>query len=130
MEKDVAILLSNLKLALQKIIEFSGRIEDWQKWKNRTSCALVGSGYNVVLKKKKTVVVYLQLAMVTSGGTAYHLVKAHEKEKDGYEELGNILNEGWSEIHVFNVFFKGITDTSCKMLVMIQRSKTESLDDA
>eukprot|EP00957_Ditylum_brightwellii_P044584 3380778-Ditylum_brightwellii.AAC.1 len=76
-----------------KIVGFSGRIEDWQKWKNRTSCTLVRSGYNIVLKKKSTAasnlqlnqVVYLQLTVATLGGTAYHLVKAHEKEKDEYE---------------------------------------------
>eukprot|EP00957_Ditylum_brightwellii_P049909 3783033-Ditylum_brightwellii.AAC.1 len=39
-EEDVVIPLSSLKLASQKIVEFSRRIEDWQKWKNRTSCAL------------------------------------------------------------------------------------------
>eukprot|EP00957_Ditylum_brightwellii_P210232 15364709-Ditylum_brightwellii.AAC.1 len=99
MEEDAVISLSSLKLALQKIVEFSGRIEDWQKWKNRASCALVGSGYNIVLKKKITAarnpqlnqVVYSHLAMATSGGTAYHLVKAQEKEKDGYEVWQSLL---------------------------------------
>eukprot|EP00957_Ditylum_brightwellii_P127269 9703836-Ditylum_brightwellii.AAC.1 len=32
MEEDVVISLSSLKLVSQKIVEFSGRIEDWQKW--------------------------------------------------------------------------------------------------
>eukprot|EP00957_Ditylum_brightwellii_P205068 15342090-Ditylum_brightwellii.AAC.1 len=47
-----------------------------------------------------------------------------------YCELGNIPNEGWSESHVLNVFFKGITDPSYEVFVMIQRSKNKSLDDA
>eukprot|EP00957_Ditylum_brightwellii_P023286 1757236-Ditylum_brightwellii.AAC.1 len=97
-EKEVIILL-NLKLASQNIVGFSGRIKDRQKWKNRTLCAFVGSGYDAVLKKKSTVVrnpqcnqvVYSQLAVATSGGTAYHLVKAHKKERDGYDVWQSLL---------------------------------------
>eukprot|EP00957_Ditylum_brightwellii_P012541 947642-Ditylum_brightwellii.AAC.1 len=47
-----------------------------------------------------------------------------------YQELGNILNEGWLESHALSVFFKGITDPSYETFVMIQRSKNESLNDA
>eukprot|EP00957_Ditylum_brightwellii_P063956 4851940-Ditylum_brightwellii.AAC.1 len=47
-----------------------------------------------------------------------------------YWELSNIPNEGCSERHALNVSFKGITDPSHEMFVMIQRSKNESLDDA
>eukprot|EP00957_Ditylum_brightwellii_P110557 8433133-Ditylum_brightwellii.AAC.1 len=47
-----------------------------------------------------------------------------------YRELGDIPNERWSESHALNVFFKGITDPSYEMFVMIQRSKNKSIYDA
>eukprot|EP00957_Ditylum_brightwellii_P114347 8719008-Ditylum_brightwellii.AAC.1 len=39
----------NLKLALQRITEFSGKVDEWQKWKTCTTCAFIGSGYKSVL---------------------------------------------------------------------------------
>eukprot|EP00957_Ditylum_brightwellii_P189850 14453551-Ditylum_brightwellii.AAC.1 len=41
---------SNLKLALQRITEFNDRVDEWQKWKNLTTCTFVGSRYKAVLK--------------------------------------------------------------------------------
>lgn len=83
---------SNLKLESQKIVEFSGRFEEWQKWKNRTQCAFDGSGYESILldrgfatqRMDMNRIVYSQLSVATSGGTAYHLVKQFESEKDGH----------------------------------------------
>eukprot|EP00957_Ditylum_brightwellii_P043477 3296092-Ditylum_brightwellii.AAC.1 len=76
-------LPSNLKLESQKIIEFTGRSEDWQKWKTRSQCAFDGSGYKRILSDPDYAmqhpgmsrIVYSQLSIATSGGTVYRLVK-------------------------------------------------------
>eukprot|EP00957_Ditylum_brightwellii_P151688 11551599-Ditylum_brightwellii.AAC.1 len=81
---------SNLKLESQKIMELTGRSEDWQKWKTRTQCALDGSGYEGILNYSNyafrhldmSCIVYSQLLVATLGGTAHHLVKQFKKEKD------------------------------------------------
>eukprot|EP00957_Ditylum_brightwellii_P168836 12851288-Ditylum_brightwellii.AAC.1 len=44
-------LPSNLKLESQKKFEFTGRSEDWQKWKTRTQCAFDGLGYKRILSE-------------------------------------------------------------------------------
>ena len=41
---------TNLKLEAQKIKDFSGGHEDWQKWKSQTECAFSGSGYEQALE--------------------------------------------------------------------------------
>eukprot|EP00957_Ditylum_brightwellii_P051228 3883445-Ditylum_brightwellii.AAC.1 len=90
---------SNLKLASQRITEFSGKVDEWQKWKNHTSCAFVGSGYNTVLNNwygsynnyAMNQVVFVHLSIATSGGTAYHLVKNHQTSKDGYATWQSLL---------------------------------------
>eukprot|EP00957_Ditylum_brightwellii_P098785 7525305-Ditylum_brightwellii.AAC.1 len=72
---------SGLKLKLQKIVKFSTKMEEWQKWKNRTKYALDGSGYKQILTNREYAsrshhqnrVVFLQLSVATSGGTAFHL---------------------------------------------------------
>eukprot|EP00957_Ditylum_brightwellii_P140317 10691385-Ditylum_brightwellii.AAC.1 len=40
---------SNLKLALQRITKFSGKVGKWQKRKTLTTCAFIESGYEAVL---------------------------------------------------------------------------------
>eukprot|EP00957_Ditylum_brightwellii_P171027 13019392-Ditylum_brightwellii.AAC.1 len=83
---------SNLKLESQKIVEFSGRFEEWQKWKNRTQCAFNGLGYKSILLNRgfatcnldMNCIVYLQLSIATSRGTVYHIVKQFENDKDGH----------------------------------------------
>ena len=83
---------SKLKLEAQKINEFSGAASDWPKWRNRTECALDGSGYEDVLGNRSYAsenqeynrVVYGQLSVATVDGTAHHLVKQYSKSKDGH----------------------------------------------
>eukprot|EP00957_Ditylum_brightwellii_P000324 25411-Ditylum_brightwellii.AAC.1 len=85
-------LPSNLKLELQKIVEFSGRFEEWQKRKNRRQGAFDGPGYESILLDRAFAtqrmnmdrIVYSQLSVATSGGTAYYLVKQFESENDGH----------------------------------------------
>eukprot|EP00957_Ditylum_brightwellii_P066474 5046733-Ditylum_brightwellii.AAC.1 len=68
---------SNLKLEPQKIVEFTGRSKDWQKWKTRTQCAFDGSGHKGILNDSnyafrhpdRSRIVYLQLSVATLGGT-------------------------------------------------------------
>eukprot|EP00957_Ditylum_brightwellii_P102896 7842377-Ditylum_brightwellii.AAC.1 len=77
---------STLKLASQRIVKFSGKINKWQRWKNLTLCAFVGSGYERVLldwyeaqvQPSSNAIIYSQLPMATLGGMAYHFVKAHK----------------------------------------------------
>ena len=83
---------SNLKLEAQKVKDFSGDANEWQKWKSRTECAFDGSGYENILKdeeyaednERQNKIVYSQLAAATVDGIAHHLVKAHEDTKDGH----------------------------------------------
>lgn len=84
---------TNLKLEAQKVKDFTGMHEDWQKWKNRTNCAFSGSGYAKILTdeeyatkhKRLNNVVYSQLAAATVDGTAYHLVTKYETTMDGHK---------------------------------------------
>eukprot|EP00957_Ditylum_brightwellii_P170217 12957756-Ditylum_brightwellii.AAC.1 len=92
-------LPSNLKLETQKTIEFMGRSEDWQKWKTRMQCAFDGSGYKRILNDPDYLlhhpgmshIVYSQLSVATSGGTAYHLAKQFKKEKEGNKAWQGLL---------------------------------------
>eukprot|EP00957_Ditylum_brightwellii_P100762 7679916-Ditylum_brightwellii.AAC.1 len=59
---------SGLKLESQRIVDFSGKIKDWQKWKNCTQCAFDRSGRN-----------------------SYHLVKQHIEDKDGYAAWNSLI---------------------------------------
>ena len=80
---DKPVETGNLKLQAQKITEFSGAHNEWAKWKNRTECALDGSGYESILNNrpfadinlKMNKVVYYQLLVATTDGSAHHLVK-------------------------------------------------------
>eukprot|EP00957_Ditylum_brightwellii_P053505 4055057-Ditylum_brightwellii.AAC.1 len=66
-------------------------MEDWRKWKNHTQCMLKGSGFEGILtdgayalrNSRLNRVVHSQLLVATSSGTAYHIVKQHDTEKDG-----------------------------------------------
>jgi hypothetical protein len=79
-----------LKLEAQKIKEFTGNFDMWQKWKSRTECAFDGSGYVKVLldhiyAKNNTQmnrVVYAQLYVAMVDGMAHHLRKQHDVNKD------------------------------------------------
>lgn len=82
----------NLKLEAQKVKEFNGDFDEWARWKSRTECALDGSGYEKILtditfamnNPRMNRVVYSQLAVATVEGTAYHLVRQYDEEKDGH----------------------------------------------
>eukprot|EP00957_Ditylum_brightwellii_P071442 5430982-Ditylum_brightwellii.AAC.1 len=88
-----------LKLDSQKIVEFTGKPEDWQKWKTRMQCTFDGLGYERILSNPDYAmqhpgmsrIVYLQLSVATSGRTAYHLVKQYKKEKEGNKAWGALL---------------------------------------
>jgi hypothetical protein len=83
---------SSLKLEAQRIKEFSGSYEEWPKWKSRTICAFDGSGYERILSDRQYAtthlrmnkIVFSQLAVATVDGTAHHLIKEHEENKDGH----------------------------------------------
>ena len=82
----------DLKLAAQKVTEFQGGNDEWRKWKNKTECALEGSGYNRILtdheyasrNRKMNKIVYSQLAAATIDGCANHLVTQYSDSKDGH----------------------------------------------
>jgi hypothetical protein len=90
---------SGLKLESQRIVDFSGKVEDWQKWKNCTQCTFDGSGYERVLSDREYAdrmrnqnrVVFSQLSVATPGGTAYHFVKQHDKNKDGHAAWHSLI---------------------------------------
>ena len=73
--------VTNLKLESQKIVEFLGGNNEWQKWKTRTMCAFKGSGSKEILEDEDYAdahprmnrIVYSQLSVATVVGTAHHL---------------------------------------------------------
>ena len=89
-----------MKLEAQKIKDFTGGHEDWQKWKSRTECAFSGSGYERVLddmeyavaNERLNKVVYSQLAAATVDGVAYHLVQQFETDKNGHAAWKNLCD--------------------------------------
>ena len=82
----------NLRLESQKIVEFMGGMDEWEKCTSRTEFDFVGSGYEQVLtdatysaqKTQMNRVVYSQLSVTTIGGTSYHIIKQYEDDKNGY----------------------------------------------
>ena len=82
----------NLKLKSQKIVEFMGKMDEWQRWNSKTECSLYGSVYERVLKDatydalntQMNRVVYSQLEVETFGGTSHQLIKQHKDNKNGY----------------------------------------------
>jgi hypothetical protein len=87
-------------LEAQKIKDFTGSHDDWNKWKSRTECAFSGSGYERVLEEEAYAVanprlnkvVYSQLAAATVDGIAYHLVQRHETTKNGWGAWMSLLD--------------------------------------
>jgi hypothetical protein len=91
---------TNLKLEAQKIKDFAGGHEEWQKWKSRTECAFSGSGYERILDDSEFAmanvrlnkVVFSQLAAATVDGVAYHLVQQFEADKNGHAAWKNLCD--------------------------------------
>ena len=89
---------SNLKLEAQKVKEFTGDFNEWNKWKSRTECAFEGSGYELILSSRTYAnenirmnkIVYSQLSAATVDGNAHHLIKAHDTTKDGHAAWCNL----------------------------------------
>ena len=52
---------TNLKLEAQKIKDFTGGHEEWQKWKSRTECAFSGSGYERILADEEYAIAHERL---------------------------------------------------------------------
>jgi hypothetical protein len=85
--------MSNLRLAAQKITEFSGDYQEFAQWKKSTECALQGTGYDRILTDQKyskanpnmSSTVFAQLSLAVIRGSANHVVEEVEKTKDGYE---------------------------------------------
>ena len=77
----------------------------WQRWKNRTICALDGSGYEQILSEpmfaqrnsNMNKIVYSQLSVATVDGTAHHIVMNHAESKMD-TRLGRIWFNGMREI--------------------------------
>jgi hypothetical protein len=85
--------MSNLRLAAQKIIPFSGDYQEFAQWKKSTECALQGTGYDRILNDEKfakanpnmSSTVFAQLSLAVIQGSANHVVEEVEKTKDGYK---------------------------------------------
>ena len=84
--------MSNLRLAAQKITEFSGDYQEFAQWKKSTECALQGTGYDRILTDEKfsqknpnmSSTVFAQLSLAVIRGSANHVVEDVEDTKDGY----------------------------------------------
>jgi hypothetical protein len=84
--------MSNLRLAAQKITEFSGDYQEFAQWKKSTECALQGTGYDRILTDERfskknpnmSSTVFAQLSLAVIRGSANHVVEEVEATKDGY----------------------------------------------
>jgi hypothetical protein len=84
--------MSNLRLAAQKITEFSGDYQEFAQWKKSTECALQGTGYDRILTDERfsrrnpnmSSTVFAQLSLAVIRGSANHVVEEVEASKDGY----------------------------------------------
>lgn len=85
--------MSNLRLAAQKITEFSGDYQEFAQWKKSTECALQGTGYDRILndarfsKKNPNMssTVFAQLSLAVIRGSANHVVAEVEDTRDGFK---------------------------------------------
>jgi hypothetical protein len=81
--------MSNLRLATQKIMEFSGEYQEFAQWKKSTECALQGTCYDRILTEERfskknpnmSSTFFAQLSLAVIRGSANHVV---EEVKDGY----------------------------------------------
>ena len=91
---------ASLKLSAQKITDFRGGNDEWTKWKSRTECAFSGSGYEKILEDRdyasehpeQNKIVWAQLMVATTDGTAQHLIKAQEETKNGHAAWQSLLD--------------------------------------
>ena len=89
-----------LRLESHKVLSFSGKSEDWQKWKTGTKVTFSSTGYSKILEDKsyaikhkaKNKIVYAQLSGAVNDGTARHLVDAHESTQDGHQAWKDLLS--------------------------------------
>jgi hypothetical protein len=80
------------KMEAQRITEFSGRFDEWTTWKTRTRCAFEAAGYGNILEEeamarkypKRNAIVYAQLSVALSGGTAHHIIIRYDSQRDGF----------------------------------------------
>jgi hypothetical protein len=85
--------MSNLRLAAQRITEFSGDYQDFAQWKKSTECALQGTGYDRILNDARfskrnpnmSSTVFAQLSLAVIRGSANHVVAEVEDTRDGYK---------------------------------------------
>jgi hypothetical protein len=104
-EKKMGNIMSNtvkdkakVKLDSEKIRDFAGADDEWQKWKNRTLCAFSGTGYKEVITDKEYAhrhpddneIVFSRLSAATTDGIAYHLVQKFEDTRDGHAAWANL----------------------------------------
>ena len=90
----------SLRLESHKITDFSGRSEDWPRWKSATKVVFTATGYGEILEDSdyagrhnaKNRIVYSQLSGALNNGTARHLIERHEETQDGYAAWQEILD--------------------------------------
>lgn len=88
----------NLKLGAQKINNFTGNPDNWQKWKSRTICTFSGSGYKLILDSEEysednpryNKVVFSQLMVARVDETGYHLIQEIESTRDRHATWKNL----------------------------------------
>jgi hypothetical protein len=103
--------ISNLRLAAQKITEFTGDYQDFAQWKKGIECALQGTGYDRILTDEKfskanpimNSMVFAQLSLAVIRGSANHVVEKVETTKDGYAAW-QALHAWYDESDLINCF--------------------------
>ena len=83
---------SKVKIESQKVVDFNGKVELWNKWKERTLCTFSTCGYDKVLEDYEHALkhpntnklIFALLSNATVEGHPHHLVNDFKQEKDGY----------------------------------------------
>eukprot|EP00957_Ditylum_brightwellii_P072440 5505100-Ditylum_brightwellii.AAC.1 len=79
-------------MGLHRIVEFSGKMEDWKERNNGTQCAINGSGWGKSLSDREYVdkrrnqhrKVFPNVSLTNSKEMTYHLEEQHNDINDGY----------------------------------------------
>ena len=89
---------TKVSIEKQRVTDFSGRADEWPKWKQRTLCVLATCKHDRIVTDSDYAsahpeadkLIFSLLANATVDGTAYHLVKDHEDDKSGHEAWASL----------------------------------------
>jgi hypothetical protein len=91
---------ARLKLQSHQLKAFSGRSQEFPKWRSHTECVFNGTGYERILTDDtyakshplKNALVFSQLSIALCDGDASHLVDQHKHTHDGHRAWQDLMS--------------------------------------